>query len=92
MISYLVLHFWQDLYDESQARVRALERQLAALQVANDDDEEEEGADAGGDGDDGDAAEEDAEEGIDGDEGNAEEGGDDEDKRGDEEWDGDLFR
>ena len=81
MISYLVLHFWQDLYDESQARVRALERQLAALQVADDDDEEEEGADAGDDRDDGDAAEEDAEEGADGDEGDTEEGGDD-----DEEW------
>ena len=44
MISYLVLHLWQDLYDESQDRVGDLERQLAALQVADDDDEEEEGA------------------------------------------------
>ena len=62
MISYLVLHLWQDIYEESQARVWALERQLAAIQVADDDDEEEEGAEDGAEGDDedgGDAAEED---------------------------------
>ena len=41
MISYLVLYFLWDLYDESQARVGALERQLAALQVVDDDEEEE---------------------------------------------------
>ena len=68
MISYLVFYLWQDLYEESQARVRALERHLAALQVADDDEEEEEGA------------EEDAEEGAD--EDRAE--GDDEDGDGEE--------
>ena len=78
MISYLMLHLWQDLYEESQARVGALERQLAALQVAGDDDEEEEGA------------EEDAEDGAEGDD----EDGDDvveeddgaDDGGDDEEW------
>ena len=30
----------QDLYDESQTRVGALERQLAALQVEDDDEDE----------------------------------------------------
>ena len=65
--------FWQDLYEESQAKVGALERQLAALQVADEDDDEEEGAD------------EDAEDGADGDDGD--EGGDgDEGDDGDDEW------
>ena len=64
MISYLILHLWQDLYEESPARVGALERQLAALQVAGDDDKEEEGA------------EEDAEDGAEGDDG-VNDGGDD---------------
>ena len=73
MIPYLVLYLWQDLYEESQARVGALERQLAALQVANDDEEEEgaedgaEGGDEdGGDADDGGDGEDDADEGGDG--------------------------
>ena len=75
MIPYLMLYLWQDLYEESQARVGALERQLAALQVA-DDDEEEEGAEDGaeggdedgGDADDGGDGEDDADEGGDGEE------------------------
>ena len=41
MISYLLLLFWQDQYDASQARVIALECQLAALQVEDDNDEHE---------------------------------------------------
>ena len=64
--------FRQDLYEERQAKVGALERQLAALQVADEDDDEEEGAD------------EDAEDGADGDDGD--EGGDgDEGDDGDDE-------
>ena len=78
MIPYLVLYLWQDLYEESQARVGALERQLADLQVADDDDEEEEGA------------EEDAEDGADEDGdavGEEDDGDDDADDGGDgEEW------
>ena len=62
--------FRQDLYEESQAKVGALERQLAALQVADEDDDEEEGAD------------EDAEDGADGDDGD--EGGDGNDGDDDE--------
>ena len=49
MISYLVFYLLQDLYEESQARVGALERQLAALQVADDEEEKEEGAKEGAD-------------------------------------------
>ena len=74
MIPYLMLYLWQDLYEESQARVGALERQLAALQVA-DDDEEEEGAEDGAEGDDEDAT------------GEEDDGDDDADEGGDgEEW------
>ena len=74
MIPYLVLYLWQDLYEESQARVGALERQLAALQVA-DDDEGKEGAEDGAEGDDEDAA------------GEEDDGDDDADEGGDgEEW------
>ena len=53
--SYLVLHFWQDLYEESQAKVEAIERQLAALEVdddeegADEDDESDEDGDKDGD-------------------------------------------
>ena len=74
MIPYLVLYLWQDLYEESQAKVGALERQLTALQVA-DDDEEEEGAEDGAEGDDEDAV------------GEEDDGDDDADEGGDgEEW------
>ena len=73
---------WQDLYEESQARVGALERQLAAFHVADDDDEEEEGA------------EEDAEDGAEGDDededdaAEEDDGGDDggDDDGDNEEW------
>ena len=72
MIPYLMLYLWQDLYEESQARVGALERQLAALQVADDDEEEgaEGDAEDGAEVDDEDAA---GEEGAGDDDGDGEE-------------------
>ena len=55
------------MYDESQTRVGALERQLAAFQVESDDDDEEDGAET--DSTDDDAAEGDAGDGgVDGEE------------------------
>ena len=51
---------WQDLYDESQTRAGALERQSAALQVEDDDEDE---AEDGDDSADEDAAEGDADDG-----------------------------
>ena len=58
MITYFLLHLRQNLYDVSQARVAALERQLAALQVVDEDEEKE--ANSGEEGADDDADEGDA--------------------------------